>query len=130
MRRNRRRMYMRPSKGTSAMSFAMGIVFTIIGVTFVIPTTLRAGPAVLFGLVWTGFAVYITVSHGMYLFGKKKSPGPMGVEIYAEDEPEEDAQENPGSVEERMRQLRELYDQRLITQEEYEEKRKELLKEL
>jgi len=35
-----------------------------------------------------------------------------------------------GDVEERMKQLRSLYDQRLITQEEYEQKRQEILKEL
>lgn len=123
----RKRVILRPSKGASAAAFAMGIVFTCIGIFVVIPGTLMLGPIGLFGLVWTGMAVWITVSHGRYLFGKKDSPGMIGmtgVEIVDEDAPSEQ------SAEERMRQLRSLYDQRLITQEEYEEKRKEILKEL
>ena len=36
----------------------------------------------------------------------------------------------PGDTQARLTELRQLYDQRLITQEEYEQKRKEILEEL
>ena len=37
---------------------------------------------------------------------------------------------NPSSAEERLKELRQLYEQRLITQEEYEKKRQEILSDL
>lgn len=43
---------------------------------------------------------------------------------------EENGENDPTSVKERMAQLQSLYDRRQITPEEYEQKRKEILKEL
>ena len=42
----------------------------------------------------------------------------------------EHAQDTSGNAQTRLTELRQLYDQRLITQEEYEQKRKEILEEL
>lgn len=95
--------------------------FVIVGVTEVIPS--GAG---VFGVVWTLLACAFLVV-GLYgVFSKDgfySLYAGWGVEI--EDE-------TPGGEEagERLKKLQALYDQRLITTEEYEEKREEILKDL
>lgn len=114
-RRWGRRVTYRPSKASGVFSLIFGCVFVLIGIFVVIPS---AGA---FGILWTLIAVGITVYNGYVAFGKKY----IGPEVHIEDEtpPSEDP-------EERLRKLRELYDQRLITEEEYEAKRREILGEL
>ena len=100
-RRWGRRVTYRPSKVSGAFGLIFGCVFVLIGIFVVIPS---AGA---FGILWTLLAVCITGYNAYVAFGKKYI-GP----------------------EERLRKLRELYDQRLITEEEYEAKRREILGEL
>ena len=111
----RRRMRYRPSKASCVFGGIVGIIFSCIGLFVVIPSF---GP---FGILWTLLAVCITGYNAYVAFGKKY----IGPEVHIEDEtpPSEDP-------EERLRKLRELYDQRLITEEEYEAKRREILGEL
>ena len=98
----------------------VGISFVVIGVTEVI----RSG-AGLFGVVWTlmacffaGVGIYGVVSkEGLY--GMRRG---FGIEISDDDGGE--------SSEDRLKKLQYLYDQRLITPEEYEQKRKEILGQL
>lgn len=119
----RRRVTYRPSKGQSVFGAAVGVIFILIGLFVVIPTF---GP---FGILWTLMAVGITGMNAYQAFGKKY----VGPEIHIEEEGEtshEDRPSAPGTAEERLRELRSLYDQRLITQEEYEAKRQEILKQL
>ncbi len=127
MRRNRRVTY-RPSKGQSILGGVMGCVFVLIGLFVVIPSSaMGGGPFFLFGVAWTGIAGVIAGMNFYHAFGK----GYLGPEIHIEDE-EAGGGEGGGSAtpQERLEQLRSLYDQRLITQEEYEAKRTEILKEL
>ena len=116
----RRRMRYQPSKGQCIFAGIVGIFFCLIGFTTVLP---GAG---IFGLVWTAIVVAFTVNSFRMAAGKK---GFMG--SYVIEEENSDA-ETPGeqSVEERLKELQSLYDQRLITTEEYENKRQEILKEL
>ena len=58
-------------------------------------------------------------------FGKKY----IGPEIHIEEEGVS-ADSSKGTPEQRLEQLQSLYDRRLITTEEYEQKRQEILKEL
>ncbi|MBS6281624.1 MAG: SHOCT domain-containing protein [Oscillospiraceae bacterium] len=102
----------------------VGVIFVLIGVFVVIPTF---GP---FGILWTLFAVAITGMNLYQAFGK----GYVGPEIHIEED-DEGTCETPApvggvSAQDRLTELRALYDQRLITQEEYEEKRREILKDL
>ena len=121
----RRRIRVRPGKAASLVSFVMGLAFVVIGLVAVIP---MAGP---FGLLWTGVAAAITVMNGVNAFGKK---GVASMEI----ETEEDGPAGGGrqahaaapDARERLEQLKELEAAGLITQEEYEEKREEILREL
>ena len=115
---SRKRVTYRPSKSGSIFGGVVGIVFVLIGIFVVIPTF---GP---FGILWTLMAVGITGMNLYQAFGR----GYRGPEIHIEEDsgsppPERDVQG-------RLQELQSLYDQRLITKEEYEAKRREILEEL
>ena len=143
-----KKIHVRPGKTQSKAGFFVGIVFCLIGIFVVIPTF------GIFGIIWTAAAGWIAYSHyrngftdkpiatqvievegdgeditvtkhtglGAYSYGTEDSDtglgnGPKGTT----------AQE---SVEERLRKLQSLYDQMLITKEEYEQKKKDILEDL
>ena len=123
-RKRKQRVTYRPSKSSSVFGGVVGVIFVLIGVFVVIPTF---GP---FGILWTLFAAAIT---GMNLY-QALGKGYVGPEIHIEEDGSEPC-ETPvpaggASAQDRLTELRTLYDQRLITQEEYEEKRREILKDL
>ena len=120
----RKRVTYRPGRGQSAFGAVVGVIFVLIGVFMVIPAF---GP---FGILWTLIAVGITGLNAYQAFGK----GYIGPEIHIEEEEDGSAESGrpsaAGTAGERLRELQSLYDQRLITREEYEQKRQEILKEL
>ena len=116
----KRRVTYRPSKTAAIFGGVMGCIFVGIGIFVVIP---MFGA---FGILWTLIAVGITGINLYQAFGK----GYVGPEIHIEEENGENPSAAGTSPEERLRQLQSLYDQRLITPEEYEQKRQEILKEL
>jgi len=116
----RRRMRYQPSKGHCIFAGIVGIFFCLVGFTVVLP---GAG---IFGLVWTAIAVAFTVNSFRMAAGKKNM---MGHHYIIEEEDSTDGKSGQ-SVEERLKELQSLYDQRLITTEEYEAKRQEILKEI
>lgn len=119
--RRRGRVTYRPGKSAGVFGIVWGGIFVLIGLFVAIPTFGA------FGILWTVGAAAITIFNAYQAFGK----GYQGPEISFEEDP--DAAAAPpegGAVEQRLQQLRSLYDQRLITQEEYEEKRKEILDQL
>ena len=123
----RKKITYRPSKGSSVFGGIVGCIFVLIGLVMVITAF------GLFGVLWTGIAVVIA-GMSFYQGFSKIYTGP---EIHIE---EEGTAEGPASAaptagesrdaQSRLTELRQLYDQRLITQEEYEAKRAEILKEL
>ena len=125
----RRRIRVRPGRAASLMSFVVGIAFVVIGLVAVIP---MAGP---FGLLWTGVAVASTVMNGVNAFGKK---GVASMEIETEEPEAAPAEEETHDhipsmaldVRERLEQLKDLREAGLITGEEYETKREEILRDL
>jgi hypothetical protein len=121
MNNRRRRITYRPSKQQSIFGGVMGAVFVGIGIFVVIPIFGAFGglwPLLAGGI--TGFNLYAGVS--------KNYAGP---EIRVEEDGSQARNDSDadGSAR-RLEELRTLYDRRLITQEEYEEKRKDILKEL
>lgn len=118
---SRKRITYRPSKASSALAGVVGVIFVLIGLFVAVPTF------GLFGILWTLIAVGITAANFYQGFGK----GYVGPEIHVEEDGmRQDAPSGGASAEERMKQLRALYDQRLITSEEYEAKRREILEQL
>lgn len=114
----KRKVTYRPSKAQSVLGGVVGVIFVLIGLFVAIP---QAG---LFGVFWTAVAVAITAMNLYHAFGS----GYIGPEIEISDEGGDPGKAAAESPEERLKKLQSLYDQRLITLEEYEEKRKEILK--
>ena len=138
-----KKIHVRPGKGQSKFGFVVGIIFCLIGLVVVVPTF------GLFGLLWTAVAGYITYVNYRNGFTDKQIDSHV-IEI---DENGEDVTvikrtglgrhsyevvgkanevEVPKheSAEDRLRELTNLYVQALITREEYEQKKKEILDEL
>ena len=113
----RKRVTYRPSKTAGIFGVLWGAVFVVIGLVVVIPS---AGA---FGILWTLMALGITGYNAYCAFGK----GYVGLEIHIEEDGENSA---PSSGGDSVQELRNLYDRSLITEEEYQEKRREILKEL
>lgn len=112
-------MRYQPSKSQSIFIGIVGLVFCFIGLFLVIP---NFG---LFGIFWTAIAAFITVRCFVMAAGKAD----MG--SYVIEEEGGDSGEPCGrTAEDRLSELQNLYDRRLISTEEYEAKRKEILEEL
>lgn len=133
----RRRVTYRPSKAQGAFGLVWGGIFVLIGLVVVIPLF---GP---FGILWTLAAVGITVMNGLHAFGKTY----VGPEIHIEDEegteevrPTEPSSPAPEThdhipstaldAKDRLEQLKSLKEAGLLTQEEYDWKRKQILDQL
>lgn len=99
----------------------MGVVFVILGIVVVIPTF---GP---FGILWTAIAGIIAVTNISYALGKKIG----GRDLYSHEVVIEDEGARTGeSVEAQLSKLSDLYEKRVISKEEYEKARLEILKDI
>ena len=130
-----KKIKVRPGKTQSKAGFIVGIVFCLIGVFVAIP---MAG---LFGVLWTGVAVWITYSHYRNGFTDK----PISNRVIEIEDDGNSATVRTGvfddfrtsydvsmeadgeDIEGRLRKLQSLYQQGLITAEEYEKKKQEIL---
>lgn len=117
----RKQVRVKPSKGQSMIGFMAGLIFCGIGLIVVIPAF---GP---FGIVWTLFAVIITVTNGLNAFTDK---GIASHEITVEDDSEPSIMDKRNDPEERLEELQSLYEKGLINYEEYQTKRQQIIKEL
>lgn len=116
-----RKIKVKPGKTQSKIGFVVGILFVILGIVVVIPTF------GLFGLIWTGVAVMIAFTHYKNGFSDE---GVATHEIIIEDGMNTTRRKADGEdIEAKLMKLNSLYEQRLITKEEYDEKRKKLLDE-
>ena len=111
----KRKVRVKPGKAQSIVGLVVGIIFLLIGIFVVIPSF---GP---FGLLWTAIVVVIVVMNGYNAFSKK---GVTSHEIIIDENADMD------SAEERLTRLKEMYTKGLITYEEYENKKKEILDEI
>ena len=134
-----KRIHIRPGKKQSKMSFLVGVVFCLMGVCIVIPIF---GP---FGIVWTAIAAigaYASYKNGFtdegidsHVIEVEENDDDIHITKYAgyhnysnTDSAKETTSKE--SAEKRLVRLQNLYDQSLITKEEYENKRREILEEL
>ena len=121
----RRRMRYRPSKASCIFGGIVGIIFSCIGLFVVIPSF---GP---FGILWTLIAIGITI----YQFAMAAGKVSMGSWSIEDEDSTGEGSGSAGdgsgrSAQDRLTELQNLYDRRLISQEEYEQKRQEILKDL
>ena len=116
-----KKIKVKPGKTQSRIGFVVGIIFVLIGCVVVIPTF---GP---FGIFWTILAAVIAFTNYKNGFTDK---GVATHEIIIEDGLQVKGEiSNVEDIEAKLIKLNSLYEQRLITKEEYDEKRKEILKE-
>ena len=115
-----KKIKVKPGKTQSRIGFVVGIVFVFLGVIVVIPTF------GIFGILWTILA-------GLGVFGNYKNgftdKGVATHEIIIEDGMEIEKVDGVEDIEAKLMKLNSLYEQRLITKEEYDEKRKKILEE-
>jgi len=130
-----KKIKVRPGKTQSKAGFIVGIMFCLIGIFVAIP---MAG---LFGVLWTGVAVWITYSHYRNGFTDRPisnrvieieddgSSATVKTGVFDDFRTSYDVHMETDSedIEGRLRQLQSLYQQELITREEYESKRQEIL---
>ena len=117
MSMSKKSVKVKPGKTQSKIGFVAGLLFLVIGVAVAIPTF------GLFGVVWTVFAGLIAFSHFKNAFTDE---GMATHEIIIDGTAEEDGGED---IEQKLRKLDSLYQQGLITRDEYDSKRKEFLDE-
>ena len=118
----RKRVTYRPGRAQSAFGAVVSGIFVLIGLVFVIPTF------GLFGVLWTLIAAVGAAMSAYRAFGK----GYIGPEIHIEDEegPVETIPAVGLDAKRRLEQLETLRSAGLIDDEEYREKRREILEQL
>jgi hypothetical protein len=108
------RVGVRPGKPVSALGLAAGLLFVVLGLTVIIPLFGA------FGVVWTALAAVIAAYHGYNLVSTRGLPT-YQAEVRA-----------PGPAadfDDRLRRLAKLREDGLLSEEEYQRKRGEILRE-
>lgn len=119
-----KRIKVKPSKPASLFGMIVGIVFVFIGLFVVIP---NAG---MFGVFWTLIAVGITGFQAYNFFGDKGvASWEIDIDTGANAETNNQSTSVSGDFETRLRKLNRLKEDGLITEEEFQKKREEILRE-
>lgn len=114
-----KRVRVKPSKEVSLVSLVGGIAMIVFGVIWAIPTFGA------FGVVWTIFALAITGYHAFNAFsGKGVATQEIDVEGF------DSAPVTANDESERLQRLEGLRARNLITEEEYQRKRAEIIERL
>lgn len=114
---SKKRVKVKPGKTQSKIGFIAGILFVVLGLVVVIPTF------GLFGVIWTVFAGVIAFTHFKNGFTDEGIATHEIIIDGAENDTDDD------DIEQKLRKLDSLYQKGLITRDEYDSKRKELLDE-
>ena len=142
-KRGRITVQSQPTRETRAMERLATIPFLIVSIFFVIIGVTTVMPmAGLFGVVWTLVAVCFAVIGIVNMVRKNGMAHRVAYDVeqdmaesivgMMEDAPEgaDDGPAPMGTTEARLLELKGLYDKDLITYDEYEEKRKDILQDL
>ena len=114
----------KPSKPASLFGMIVGIVFVLIGLFIVIPS------AGMFGVFWTLIAVGITGFQAYNFFGDKGvASWEIDIDTGANAEMNNRSVSVSDDFETRLRKLNRLKEDGLITEEEFQKKREEILRE-
>jgi len=138
-KRGRITVQSQPTGAARGMQRMMGVVHGIFGFVFAAVALTQIIPhAGLIGIPFLAAGVFFCINGIRLAVSKNGMAHRVGYDVETDIQREtivgimDEVDDAPsgGDVEERMKQLRSLYDQRLITQEEYEQKRQEILKDL
>lgn len=117
----------KPSKPVSFMQVIMGGIFACIGLFVLIPKMEETHGPVWFGVLWTFAALVGAVIGAINLFSDEGIPTE---EFSFTSEASDVSKPQPRTTEQRLKEIADLKDKGLITEEEYRTKRAELLKEI
>ncbi len=119
----------KPSKASSITLIIFGVLFLIFGVVFLMSISSElssddGGP-----LIITFFGIWMIACLGFVVFGIMNLVKKDGISTYEFDINKVDSvsSENVSNVEQRLRNLDALKQKRLITDEEYQNKRKQII---
>jgi len=138
-RRGRITVQSQPTGAARGMQRMMGVVHAVFGFVFVVIALTQLIPNLgLIGLPFLAAGAFFCVNGIRLAVSKNGMAHRVGYDVETDIQRETivgimdevDDAESGGDVEGRMKQLRSLYDQRLITPEEYEQKRQEILNDL
>lgn len=115
----KRNIHYKPSKSASILSGVIACAMGVFGL-FTIPSI---GAMIGFKVIWCLMAFGMGIYNFLLAAGVVKYNG--GYEIT--DESDDGAKERKSDAEARLEELQTLYDRRLITEEEYQEKRRDIL---
>ena len=118
----RRNIHYKPSKGMSVFSGVIACAMGVFGL-FAIPSI---GAMIGFKAIWC----LMTFGMGIYNFLVAAGKVKMGGYEITDDEPDDRRAAPRSDAEARLTELRSLYDRGLITEEEYEAKRRDILSDL
>lgn len=116
------RYNVRPGRGQSFFGFIVGIIFVLIGIT----VSSQFGA---FGIIWTLVAIGITVMHGINAFTEKGVPTHRVDVTNTHDTLTNEIKHSDDSFDEKLRKLHQLKQDGILTDEEYEDKKQQMLKE-
>lgn len=139
-KRGRITVQSQPTGAARGMQRMMGVVHAVFGFVFVVISITTIIPnAGLFGVIFLVAGLFFCINGIRLAVSKNDVAHRVGYEVETDldksivglmEDVVETSEDSSVSVEERLTQLRSLYEQRLITQEEYDTKRQEILKEL
>lgn len=122
----KRRITYRQSKASIALNIAVSIFMVAVGIFMLISA--NDSFATIFISFWLIFVITSTV------ISVRRACGDKGytpeIEIYEDSAPTAGMSTANESAEQRLEQLRQIYERRLITSEEYEQKKAEILRQL
>ena len=118
----RRNIHYKPSKSASILSGVIACAMGVFGL-FTIPSI---GAMIGFKAIWCLLAFGMGIYNFLVAAGKVK----MGGYEITDDEPDDRRAAPRSDAEARLTELRSLYDRSLITEEEYEAKRRDILSDL
>jgi hypothetical protein len=110
----------KPSKGASLFGMIIGILFVVLGVTMVLPSF------GIFGIIWTLIAVGMTIMHGYNFFTHQ---GFSEWEVDVEPRSSGLSMQIQNDFEAKLRKIERLKAEGILSEEEYQLKRSEILKE-
>ena len=139
-KRGRITVQSQPTGAARGMQRMIGVIHAVIGFVFVVISITTIIPnAGLFGVIFLVAGLFFCINGIRLAVSKNDVAHRVGYEVETDldksivglmEDVAETGEDSSDSVEERLTQLRSLYEQRLITQDEYDAKRQEILKEL
>lgn len=139
-RRGRITVQSQPTGAARGMQRMIGVVHAVFGLVFVIISVTQIIPnAGLFGILFLVAGLFFLINGIRLAVSKNDVAHRVGYEVETDldksivgllEDVTGEGDDPAASAEQRLKELRTLYEQRLITQEEYDAKRQEILKEL